>query len=893
MRLFNSKHQKLILQCYPPGKGFDKKANGSELSYLLYYASTRRVKLEKVMVFLEAKTRNDVSHNKAGNLQVTLEIICGLIEKCKDNLNVFASDVCEILLEVLKLKDYQLCKSVLKVYGVLTSNLDSALFAGDKMFVNTFTVLSDQLINLDSNSGPNQLEWKTVSLLSIQYASSCLYYNADLGRHLIEIALPPLIELVHTNVDFKQLVQQVRQNINLEDGNLEKITSRNTEVQEKQVLEHFEEDALTNEDIIYETYICLKSLFNSTLTNQISDLTKEVLKFNFKSNYDLNWGATFLELCTTWIPVQLRFASLSALLTKLTSISKKSTKSTNNYDIQVLYANYILALVGSEVNMIGLSISDVIQQILNLQSNLVLTQSEFLSEDATKNLSSLYSDCICNLSTHIYYFDQVPDSIEELLLKIDSIVEAAKDSRHSKKLFSLIMIFIEDIQDIFAILKKNSSSISRNHVQLEHWEISLPLISLNTKEYKFTAQQITEIQEKYLQVFDYFLNHELTASYDKDGTPTNNSSNSVTTEERQLNHAKIQNDAKIYLEPDFNQYITIGDNFINHFLIQVDKFLHSSPDPETSQILMDVFIDLAYTLGINFIYNFIPFFYYWASPQDGAQTNKLQLTFGYTLIYYSIKILDGKYPNLNGYAGKSQFGKYVLQDIDSRKSNGLWVFGLDPETGGEKTKTRGGSGIIFETNKTNLREFIAGSELLNEWLDPSAPLILDHIKNNDILTKKNGILDGLDDSSHYDLSYKNFQKNGKSQQSYGLGSAHDINSIHSGFQRENSATTPAHLRAGALPPLPSANGYMNGYTHTADVTNTSIISPDVKVYNSPRVADLKGLFNEPKGSLIVFGDSFSGSNGNGQSAAVPEKRPTDIDSILNELNDEDDNRIVV
>lgn len=63
---FKSKHQKLILQCYPPGRGVDKRPNSSELSYLLYYASTRRSKLSKVGAFLETKAVYDVYKGRSG-----------------------------------------------------------------------------------------------------------------------------------------------------------------------------------------------------------------------------------------------------------------------------------------------------------------------------------------------------------------------------------------------------------------------------------------------------------------------------------------------------------------------------------------------------------------------------------------------------------------------------------------------------------------------------------------------------------------------------------------------------------------------------------------------------------------------------------------------------------
>jgi protein EFR3 len=62
------KHQVLVLKCFPRyQKGvLEVKPNPSELSYLLYYASTRRSKLQKVGAFLEKKTARDVSRGRIG-----------------------------------------------------------------------------------------------------------------------------------------------------------------------------------------------------------------------------------------------------------------------------------------------------------------------------------------------------------------------------------------------------------------------------------------------------------------------------------------------------------------------------------------------------------------------------------------------------------------------------------------------------------------------------------------------------------------------------------------------------------------------------------------------------------------------------------------------------------
>lgn len=62
------KHQVLILKCYPrTSKGaVDVKPNSSELSYLLFYATSRKTKIQKVGSFLEKKTASDVWRQRIG-----------------------------------------------------------------------------------------------------------------------------------------------------------------------------------------------------------------------------------------------------------------------------------------------------------------------------------------------------------------------------------------------------------------------------------------------------------------------------------------------------------------------------------------------------------------------------------------------------------------------------------------------------------------------------------------------------------------------------------------------------------------------------------------------------------------------------------------------------------
>jgi len=62
------KHQVLVLKCYPrAAKGAtDVKPNSSELSYLLFYATSRKSKIQKIGAFLEKKTASDVWRMRIG-----------------------------------------------------------------------------------------------------------------------------------------------------------------------------------------------------------------------------------------------------------------------------------------------------------------------------------------------------------------------------------------------------------------------------------------------------------------------------------------------------------------------------------------------------------------------------------------------------------------------------------------------------------------------------------------------------------------------------------------------------------------------------------------------------------------------------------------------------------
>ena len=89
------KHQVLVLKCFPryTKSNPDVKPNSSELSYLLYYASTRRSKLQKVGDFLEKRTISDVWKSRIGYVARFLDWCLVLVGKfLGGGLSLFRGD---------------------------------------------------------------------------------------------------------------------------------------------------------------------------------------------------------------------------------------------------------------------------------------------------------------------------------------------------------------------------------------------------------------------------------------------------------------------------------------------------------------------------------------------------------------------------------------------------------------------------------------------------------------------------------------------------------------------------------------------------------------------------------------------------------------------------------
>lgn len=874
--VIRSKHQKLILQCYPPGKGVEKKPNPLELSYLLYYALTRRVKLEKVIEFIKHKTIKDVKGRKSGNLQVTLMLVSSLIEKCSDNLNVFAMQVCEILLQILTLLELPLCKVLVSTYGVLCKKLDDGLFSGDKQFVDMFSKLTQQMISvgqmqLDIDS-TNSREWRIFALLTARYVFNCLGFNASLSSKFVSLCVPLLARAVSNTYSKDMMLTRLQSNLNVEQETMRPLmrttTGKSAATNRKPKI-NGEDESLNDDDLGEEAFAGLTTLFNTLSSAQIAEGIRAIESFCFhEKTIETNWGTTFLQTCASLIPVQMRFVALTTLLNRLAQVSENTSAESKQFVELEHVARYVLALASLDFNMIGLATSDAISQLLTLQKHLYLSLMEVFEPAQVSRLSSIYTRCVCDLSSHIYYFDQVRDSVDEISAHIDSLLINAT-AENADKIHLLVMRLLETIYVILEKLTQKSNAITRHRGALENLDLSLLLLTISESYSRFSSfvstAEVTKLQTKYFEVVLYYLKKEIIASneqsadlQDEPATTTNK-----------------------FLVPNYNNYIENHDNVIGRLIHHArDYYKEPAFTLQNEKYVSEVLRCVLELTGINFVRNFISYFDLWQLKQSSASINaRARDTTAYSLLLSSLSVLDHLYGDvLDSPTSELTLKTSLNADIEMRKSLSLWI---------SDSKTMGSieSGQILKNQVTHdsLCEFFATTSL-SQWFHPQTSTIMAKGASRNFM---NGSIDGnhstdTADGEETGRNY-NFLAPQTAESGLGLGSANDISSIYSELLHGQSRN----------------NGYMSAdtsrITQGSIRTNesTSVVHPvSSRQTMAPRVQDLRHTVNgEDRNDQFLFHDY--GPESSLRSVIQRQIQTTNIESLLVRLDSIDDSKLIV
>ena len=390
------KHQILILKCYPryQKNPADIKPNSSELSYLLYYDSTRRSKLQKVGSFLERKTAVDVHKGKIGNVQVTLQILAALIEKIPRDLPLYAAYVLRALGTILRSRDLTLVEDSIPTFQTFCKFHDVATLAADQDHiaryedvVRLYTTFAGQKPYANSKGGvtaPMAVRWRNAGLHAIKSITGSETVGADGGRQLNAVMPMILRNLASERESYLGTLQQKSQVVETADQELAmkrrmslatvRTSEPSPEIETKPMSPISEStddaDRLAEEEVGLLAFTSLKQIFTANNRGQIRMGTSAMLRFICskppeqrpttarisRSGTSGDWATDLVELVARWVPVQDRFIILVTIMETLI----RSPMAEENLEQQILLVSLVDWLLRSNLNMIGLSTMDVL-----------------------------------------------------------------------------------------------------------------------------------------------------------------------------------------------------------------------------------------------------------------------------------------------------------------------------------------------------------------------------------------------------------------------------------------------------------------------------------------------------------------------------------------------------
>ncbi|KAK4456783.1 hypothetical protein QBC42DRAFT_237802 [Cladorrhinum samala] len=737
------KHQVLVLKCYPRTvKGaVDVKPNSSELSYLLFYAQSRRSKIQKVGSFLERKTASDVYRLRIGNVQVTLQIITALIEKTPKDLPLFASSVLKILEIVLKSNDITMVESSIKTFEAFCEHHDPTSLGGDQEYLRQYLSIVQQYASLASTraipgklepSKPLALRWRNSGLEAIRSIASSDALSAVTTQQY-DVAVPMILENLWTdNENFLDVLQQRAEMGDKMGGPLLKrrtsvatVHTAGTEGDPNPIAlagSAGDVDKLAEEDIGVLAMQCLKQIFVAPNRSQIHAATVALLKFiqervsqqeevvrTDSDGRDSGWAIKMFLTVARWTPVADRF---TILVTAMDTLSK-CPLTDDSLGQHIVMAAMIASLLRSDINLIGLSVIDVLLQFTAHIRRLVQlpgdpnsmrsepplpgqpdprspTSQKF--EDKVdraaaerKNLLLRLQECIGDLATHVYYADQISDMISIILTKLKparsnsnsgsppseptpgSPTAGPGDEQHVDSLFALTVAKIAALRAIKSILlvanpkSKMSSnrSLSRNHVPMQVWD--------NTQWLLRDPDGL--VRKAYVDAVVTWLERETSPSDSeaKDETARQSQKGSRESQAANLQRRAVSS-ASTWEKPtksSRSQYLQLIHLAVYDNAVQF-------VDYETDIVLLHVLLaKLVSQLGVNAARYGIPMIFRLQEDIQDAETPIQKVRIG-SLVHGYLWTLTEKFEFED-----QEVGRLVHSEIVRRRSKNFWVEGVN------------------------------------------------------------------------------------------------------------------------------------------------------------------------------------------------------------------------
>lgn len=674
------------------------------------------------------------------NVQVTLKILTALIEKLPRDLPLYAHSVLAVIETVLRSNDISMVEESISTFETFCSNQDLAVLAAEQQYasqyqniIQTYATFASPTSGVPSRnlSPPTALRWRDAGLKAIRSVVSSEALGTDGGKQL-SIVVPVILENLYAG-DEDVLVSLQMKAESTEKAEREHIRRRRTSTVTVQTVDTVEgnvaeaagsaadADKAAELEVRLLALRCLERIFVvGSNRAQIRTAAGLVLQFIVGRNQirsaekqeSGHWATSLMELIAKWCPVQDRFIVLFTALEHLLETPVEEDRLHQH----ITLASLIDSLLKSPINMIGLSVIDVlvglVQHILRLLQSPAQPSSTELTEkpketgadadaaaegnekpraadqglpSATREkLVTLLQQCIGDLATHIYYADQIADMIRAILRRIrpltsdvstDAVVRTlsgepasatnSTGERHTDSFFyseAARIAALKAIKNILVVanLRKATAGAgveSRNKVDIQVWEGTQWLL----------RDPDRRVRHAYADAFLSCLQLETTKSdlRVKD-TPSRKISRSLS-----LSEKSAKRHVSTPSTPIEKTSTVASSNFLQWLHLALYDIAIESPTVESDILLIHlILVNLVEYLGVNAARFGVPMI---LRLQDDLATDEslrapaAQVNIG-SLVYGYFAALSEKFD-----FETSKVGSAIHAETSRRKKAGLWL----------------------------------------------------------------------------------------------------------------------------------------------------------------------------------------------------------------------------
>ncbi|KAG0027185.1 plasma membrane localization protein [Podila clonocystis] len=442
------KHASLINNCYP-SRPEEKGPKSSELSYLIFYATSKPAKLTKVGIYIERKVARDYKKKRLADVHCSLEIIKALLLANKAHLNIFSKNIVSIIDTLLvDLSDLDVVRHCQNVFSCFCSVHDGSTLSVDNEFRTIYDRLVSRFAGIATYQGANANRYRMIGLRALEGVVASKALTACDHKAQLNLVLPPIVNVL---IDSKDLLHSTSPTEPHSPVSVRRSVSIHVAVHPDNVV--------SDSDVTAEAIRCLHALFSSHNSGHVRLVLGLTISFLDEQNrwWPSTFGVAILNVVINAILPQYRYMVVNEIIVRIDSkdASPSSSSASQKLQRKVTLVTALGSILTSSLTLIGMPVLEVLSSLLNIQSKSLSSIQNTQGSLETTLLEGL-TKSIGGLATHIYYTNQIPHIISHIVgklsIKISEVpqpltIEGVPNLQYRKALLRCLLAVIKTSKD--------------------------------------------------------------------------------------------------------------------------------------------------------------------------------------------------------------------------------------------------------------------------------------------------------------------------------------------------------------------------------------------------------------------------------------------------------------